>query len=325
MNFQEEIQLLRAEIKRQLEPLIGEKCIIVDAPYYRNIGDVLIWQGIEDFLKLNHKNLLYVNSISTFQFPEIENDTTILLMGGGNFGDLWRELQEFRLKVVSHYLYNRIIMFPQSVWYEDKNLIDKDVEIFRNHQNIYMCARDRWSYDFMKKYFPTNNIFLVPDMAFYIDESRLVQYRKKYLLKKLYFKRLDKEATLSMPIDLGKDYDVHDWPTIENNSNTFYIIYKMWGLARRLEYFPGISNILYSISDIYASKFVKNNLVKQACKFLSPYGSVVTTRLHAMILSVLLHKNVEYIDNTTGKLSAFADTWLKECENIKLYNPKDCK
>lgn len=321
MDAHEKIQQLRDEIKCQLKPLIGEKCILTDLPYHNNLGDVLIWQGELDFLESINKKPINQSNYLTFSYPQVDDQTTILLHGGGNFGDLYRVIQEFRLKVISNYLDRRIIVFPQSVWYSDTSLIAKDSKILSTHNDLYICARDKVSYDFMKKHFPTNNILLVPDMAFCIDESRLMQYRKKYLSKKLYFKRLDKEAALSTPLELGQDYDVHDWPTIENNSNTFYSIYKTWGLARRLKYFFGISNILYSISDIYASKVVKNKLVKQACKFLSPYGSVVTTRLHAMILSVLLHKNVEYIDNTTGKLSAFADTWLKDCKNIKQYNP----
>ena len=32
MDFQEKIQELRAEIKRQLEPLINNKCILTDLP-----------------------------------------------------------------------------------------------------------------------------------------------------------------------------------------------------------------------------------------------------------------------------------------------------
>lgn len=319
MNFQEKIQQLRAEIKRQLEPLIGEKCILTDLPYHDNLGDVLIWQGELDFLRDINRKPESTSSSETFLFHTISDHTTILLHGGGNFGDLYRNFQEFRIKVVSHYTGNRIVMFPQSVWYEDESLIEKDAKIFAAHKNLYLCARDRWSYEFMKKHFSANNILLVPDMAFCIDESLLVRYRNKCTSKKLYFKRLDKEATFSTPLDLGKDYDVHDWPTIENSTNAFHPVHKMWGLASRLKGFPWIFNMICSLSDIYASKVVKNKLVKQGCKFLAPYESVVTTRLHAMILSVLLHKPIEYIDNTTGKLSAFADTWLYDFEMVKKY------
>ena len=38
-----------------------------------------------------------------------------------------------------------------------------------------------------------------------------------------------------------------------------------------------------------------------------------------MILSVLLHKPAEYIDNSYGKLSSFALTWLRDLPAIKPY------
>lgn len=53
--------------------------------------------------------------------------------------------------------------------------------------------------------------------------------------------------------------------------------------------------------------------------FLRPYNHIITTRLHALILSVLLHKSVEYIDNTTGKLSAFVSTWLSDLNDVKSF------
>ena len=38
-------------IKSSLIPLIPGDYILLDLPYYSNIGDILIWKGTEDFLK----------------------------------------------------------------------------------------------------------------------------------------------------------------------------------------------------------------------------------------------------------------------------------
>lgn len=45
---------LKSKIYTILTPLIGKKCILLDAPYYHNIGDVLIWEGTKSFIKENH-------------------------------------------------------------------------------------------------------------------------------------------------------------------------------------------------------------------------------------------------------------------------------
>ena len=45
MNNKQKVTQLREVINSSLNKLIGKKCILLDAPYYHNIGDVLIWTG----------------------------------------------------------------------------------------------------------------------------------------------------------------------------------------------------------------------------------------------------------------------------------------
>ena len=70
---------------------------------------------------------------------------------------------------------------------------------------------------------------------------------------------------------------------------------------------------------ICGDRFIRDSLAKKGCEFLQPFSRIVTTRLHPMILSILLHKPVEYIDNTYGKLSAYAETWLHDLPEVKAY------
>ncbi|MDE5567206.1 MAG: polysaccharide pyruvyl transferase family protein [Muribaculaceae bacterium] len=318
MNFRSKISELRLNIENALSPIITDKVILVDAPYYDNIGDVLIWQGIIEFLSAQGKTLIACSSGMTFPYSEISEDVTILLMGGGNFGDLWRWFQNIRLKVIQQYPNNRIVMFPQSVWYEDESLISEDARILAQHKDLYLCARDQWSYDFLNHHFSANNVLLVPDMAFYINDKILEPYRGKESGRKLFFRRLDKEITDDTPVFISNEYDIHDWPTVEHKPQRFYFVGKAYGAVRRLHNKPLVRFTNHCI-DLFANRFIKDALVKIGCKFLSQYSSVTTTRLHAMILSVLLHKPVEYIDNSTKKLSAFAQTWLNDLKEVRPY------
>ncbi len=319
MDFQEKIEELKEIIRERLLPIMGKKAILVDAPYYNNIGDVLIWQGIVDFLKDNGIKLVATSSGDTFTFPEINQDTTILMMGGGNFGDLWRWAQDMRLKVIERYPNNRLIMFPQSVWYEDESLIDKDSEIMARHQNLYLCARDKWSYDFFKKFFSSNHIILVPDMAFYINESVLKAFRNKRSEKKLFFRRLDKEITATTPKSIGEEYDIRDWPTIEKEYPIFKRIKQGINLAHRFRNFNALHKFTLKTVDKIANSNIRKGMVREGGDFLSNYSHITSTRLHAMILGVLLHKSVDYMDNSTRKLSAFANSWLNNLPQLKPY------
>ncbi len=65
---------LREIVYDRIIPLLSDKAILADAPYYNNIGDVLIWQGITDFLKENSIRLLKTTSYNTFTFPELSDE-----------------------------------------------------------------------------------------------------------------------------------------------------------------------------------------------------------------------------------------------------------
>ena len=114
-SFTEKINLLKSLIDKGLLPLINSSCVYLDVPYHTNIGDTLIWEGTEQFLASNHIKCLYRNSTLTYYYRKISKKTTILLHGGGNFGDIWRSHQELRLRIIQEYPNNQIIILPQNL------------------------------------------------------------------------------------------------------------------------------------------------------------------------------------------------------------------
>ena len=52
MDVQTKILQLRNNIAQSLKMVIGRKCILLDVPYYHNIGDVLIWNVF--FIRTSH-------------------------------------------------------------------------------------------------------------------------------------------------------------------------------------------------------------------------------------------------------------------------------
>lgn len=144
-------QTLGETIRKALAPLIPGDYILLDLPYYANIGDILIWRGTEDFLKEMPGNCLGRQSKETFDFRPLPVDSTILLQGGGNFGDIWREHQEFRLEVMRLYPENNIIVLPQTVHYESEDLFSEDVKKMNQHSHLTICARDNHSAELLRQ------------------------------------------------------------------------------------------------------------------------------------------------------------------------------
>lgn len=317
--FEIKISELRQEIACRLKPLLSERVIIADAPYYDNIGDVLIWQGTLDFLHEFGFKLLKCYGAGFFSFPKLDKDITILLMGGGNFGDLWRGLQDIRLEIIARYPENRIIMLPQSICYQTPGLINKDADLMARHSDLHLFARDRASHDILTARFSRNHLYLAPDMAFCIKSRRLTSHRNREEGRTLFLLRSDKELTQTTPTLIPEADVTSDWPKPENTKRLIRNLKRARRISRDLRSRGLNSRFIDGAIRVCADRFIRDSMTKKGSEFLEPFSRIITTRLHTVILAVLLHKPVEYIDNTYGKLSAFAETWLHDLTAVKAY------
>ncbi len=309
MRSQEKIQQLKECIHNNLTNLINGDYVLLDVPYYTNIGDTLIWEGTRHFLKSTPHRCLLTAAEETFTFPSLSPDTIILLQGGGNFGDLWRRHQEFRQSVIKNYPNNKIIILPQTVFYNDIKVFEKDARIMNSHKNLHICARDKKSLEFLQSSL-TCNLYLVPDMAFCIIDKLLKKYRKKEGNRVLFLKRKDPEFNEydfnAYITEDSKYIDTCDWPTMEQSQKPKEILDKLLWRKKRLGRIP----------DIYANRVFRPFQVRKGIEFVSQYQKIYTTRLHVAILSVLLGKEVVFFDNSYGKNSSFFDSWLADVNNV---------
>lgn len=303
------INELRTIIYNKLQHLIDKYYVLLDVPYYTNIGDTLIWEGTKHFLKNIPHKCLYTASVETYKYRPLPTGTVILMQGGGNFGDLWRKHQDLRLEVIKSYPNNKIIILPQTVFYKDRNVFEEDAKIFNAHKNLHICARDTLSLEYLQQSL-TCNLSLVPDMAFCITNGALQKYSRKEGDRALFLKRNDPEFSEydfnSYITEDEATLDTRDWPTMEQQFKAKTYLDKLLWHKKRLGRIP----------DIYANWIFRPHQVKKGIEFVSQYKKVYTTRLHVAILSLLLGKEVIFFDNSYGKNSSFFDTWLKEVDNI---------
>ena len=307
MTAKDKIAQLRQTIVSQLNPLIDRDYYLLELPYYHNIGDVLIWQGEEDYLRTLPYACKGRYALETFCFPDIADDTLILFQGGGNFGDLWSKHHEFKMRVIEHYPCCRFLFFPQTVFFQNEDNLKACAERFAEHSNITICARDKASNELLVKHF-SNRILLVPDMAFYIDDSRL-QKAGKQSAHDLLLMRDDREQADSSALQkilTQSEIVIHDWPPMERRD--FYT----WLLVK---FSPIISPRML---DRYCQRIYKPFLVRSGVQFINSYRTIHSTRLHGAILSLMLGKDVVLYDNSYGKNSGVYNTWLADCEQITL-------
>jgi pyruvyl transferase EpsO len=309
---------LKNKIKEALTPLIDSDYALLDVPDHENIGDNLIWEGELHFLnEISFKNK-YEASIFFFEQKKIPKDAIIIFHGGGNFGDIYKKTNQERLKIIAENHDKKIIIFPQTIFYQDyKNLIE-DAKIINAHPNLTLCVRDHTSLKIAEEHFLNITTLLLPDMAFCLDLSIFKSSEKAN--KTLFMKRRDSELNERTPQITG-DYDSLDWPTFNMPKEEKWKIIgrqrKLDKIAMFMQDIPILKSFVDSRYGIKSRKG-KEKYIETGVEFFNQYETIYTTRLHGLILGVLMGKDMKVLDNSYGKLSDFYEAWLKDFDKVEL-------
>lgn len=308
MTNLEKVRQLRGIVIKALDQLIDRDYWLLEVPYYSNVGDTLIWQGELDYLSRLPYRCKGVYSFNSRRQADIPDGDLILLQGGGNLGDIYREPNDYRKKIISEHPHSHVIILPQTVFWQDETNYCADAEFFSRH-DCTICVRDHKSFECLSRKF-TNKLLLLPDMAFCIDSERFKCTR--CFKRPLLLKRIDcelKEGLLLKERESSKRYDVTDWIPI-----TAPMGWRLWErrIRRLISVFP-------RVYDWYMQCIIRRYHFASGVALISGRKEVCTTRLHACILSILMGvERIEVVDNSYGKNSSFYETWLSDCENVKM-------
>lgn len=174
------------------------------SPDYGNLGDHAIMEGERAFLEdmgmcvhefpADHfSDYAYITQFTS------KSDGVIFITGGGFLGSLWQEHQKQALQIIKLHPNNPIVIFPQTLFWEDDAdpaLMQETAEVFSNHRSLLLCARDFVSYLLMKQLYPKCRVLLAPDMALYKDWSGMYEHADRRVGALLCLKE-DKESILS--------------------------------------------------------------------------------------------------------------------------------
>ena len=275
--------------KNTLKSFLREKS---DAVYlgtvdHQNLGDSFIWHAEEQMMNELGVNIVYSCHTSKCSQNEINkklnNKGIILTRGGGNWGDLWRFEQDMRLEYIAANPKSQIIVLPQSIHYDNPELIASDVHDFENHKDLHLMVRSRKSFNILSAF--KNNKYLMPDSALTIGP---IEPLCEPSLDMVYLKRSDSESlggnlTAAEELFLQNDitYDVVDWfdvASLESKSNKFFTKETQSDIRKPI-YRLHLANRLF-------------------CK----YKVILTDRLHATVLGLLMDKPVVALENSYGKI-----------------------
>ena len=306
-------------LKSKLSEILGEfdnsaRIIYVDYPVHLNIGDLLINQGTELFFRENRLNIWRRYNLGyTNDFPEtikgIDDSVVFILHGGGNFGDIYGNHNSRRERLIARFPRNRFVVMPQTIFFQDKERERQSVLTIAQHGNCKVLCRDEYSVDVMHR----NGIAsasAMPDMA-HMLWNVVRPSAEPTENKPFYLVRREEETAGSFNSELFPgDALTVDWEQIirPKHLRCANAAIRYMDLLSRKNVPVQKTALWYPIRDL---------IVLDGIRAVSKHPSVVTDRLHAMLLALLLGRNVTAVDNSYGKLSGYVDIWLR---NVPMLN-----
>lgn len=336
-----------------------EQCALLDYPSYFNVGDHLIWLATVFYLTDVVKSKIgYCASVEDFSAQLLEKNVgqaPIILQGGGNFGDLWPDYQEFRERIIAQYRDRPIIIMPQSIYFANPDKLSKTAAIFNAHPNLTIFTRDNYSYELACKHFGNCQVIKSPDIVFHMVDLPLPGFTFNPKRPILYLCRNDKElnpAFAPEKLDLAnivvKDWLEDKWiyRGMLKNSSAWYwripgmvkLVREGWqkGLSNPGEWisrqnwernhpyvtkikalsFPVTFNRLYNCS-VHQFSW---SLMHSGIYRLKSSSLVITNRLHGHILAILLGIPNIFLPNSYHKNEAFYECWTSQlafCRFVK--------
>jgi pyruvyl transferase EpsO len=292
----------------------GEPVSFMDLPMHSNLGDVFIWQGTQVILEVRSQFPLVSDgwndrNISKI-LPQLRNGV-VLLQGGGNFGDLWRDSANFRTRAVKQIKDNDLIFLPQSVNYTKPVNMKSDNTTFQLNNRTLFMFRDYPSLNYSLQHFTNKPAMYVPDMAFVLGPQTPVAHP---IVDIVLLLRLDKEKVIKLDqrktalnklTESGVSFEVWDFPIL--------------GFPLKVE---KDKTVIYNYTKVYPKQLntLKHNTrhaylghrTQMANNLFSRGRLIITDRLHATIFTTLMGKPVIYLDNTYKKIANVRGALAKE-------------
>lgn len=287
----------------------GAACALIDFPDHSNVGDSAIWLGERVFLKNHGIPIKYMCRHDTFDEASLRRAMptgTILIHGGGNFGTLWTQHQKLRESIIERLTDYKIVQLPQSIYYDDQQALDRTQKFISSHPDFTLLVRDRASLKIGLEGL-TSNTFLCPDSALLLGD---LLERSPAQADCLILARTDLERSVDQldHVLQGTPYSVEsaDWLT-ETRTPGILAVRALMKLAGHK-----LPSRIYQRSLLAACDGAARQRVTRGCRLLSRGRVVITDRLHAHILCVLLGIPHVILDNNYGKVRGFVEEWMSD-------------
>lgn len=285
---------------------LGEKYYVLGTPQHTNLGDSAIVLSEISFLKQCGIREKRIKEVTTEEYKEykdilkarIRKSDKIFLHGGGNMGDQWFGEELLRRDMLSTFEKNKIIIFPQTIFYSDTTKGQKEEKnsiSFYNRNNLTIVAREYMSFERMKYLYPNANVLLTSDIVLSTNKDifGVKQQERKGILLCL---RSDMEKAMSL------------------------------AEHKMIKEFLEKNNCQVRVTDMYSecavTKKNRYDCVKRKMNEFATARLVITDRLHGMVFSAITGTPCIVFGNYNYKVEGTYE-WIKYLEYIRFVKSVD--
>ncbi len=282
------------------------RCVFIATPTHRNLGDHAIVYSQYCFLKDLIEDIVFFElSRAEYEINAgvlghiIDSKDLIVIDGGGNIGTLWIE-EEYKMRdIISRFVRNKIIMFPQTAHFEESEYgheeFRKMIEVYDNHNNLLIMARDEKTYDLLSKNLKRVKVIFTPDIVLYIADAEDISSSEK------------REGILLC---------------LREDSEGVY----GEGDKEKLQVYLKEKNYSFNYTSTMAERSVfsyeREHFLRRKWADFSACRLIITDRLHGMIFAAITGTPCLALDNISGKVKGGYE-WLKELKYICFCNSQD--
>ena len=317
----------RSAIKDAWRDLLppGTRCALALYPDHWNVGDAAIWWATRQLLAELDVTVAYACDPWSYDPRALRAalpEGPILLLGGGNFGDVYPREQGSRLRILADFSDRRIIQLPQSIAFRSPTAVKEMADMIARQRDFTLLVRDQVSLAFAREHFRGATVAACPDTALALELPPSVSRAE---VPVLVLWRNDSESGGPLPA-VPPDWIVRDW-TVPGGALPAAEAALLSTAARRFKEWVGMPppwpppsgadddprllrrRIAWRHLPWLWDQLAEDRTLR-GLRILSHGRVVITNRLHAHLLCLLAGIPHVVCDTSNGKIFAHRDTWL---------------
>ena len=275
-----------------------ESVVFTDFPDHANVGDSAIALGQDAFWREHGITVRETYSVTTLPEQVYEGDETVVIHGGGNFGGLYPAMSEHRYRMAERLrAETTLIQLPQSVHFVSETAKEDFARRMAGRDRLRIAVRDGHSKAELEELGFVAD--LVPDSVHMLGHLDSPDPEAAVIV---LARRDDESSGMALPPGVVSV----DW--IKDPRSLTAATWLRWR-ARRWEAMKRLGN--HS-----PDRWIQDaqSRMNRGVSTLSWGQTIVTDRLHAMLIGLQMGRKVVAIDNSNQKLSRYAATWFADTE-----------